>query len=433
VTPFDQKRVISARVARAGRRLMDKLAEPYVERSIRGVVDSLAPPPANIEPPALEPPAVALHAALHEARSIALAQMPPGAENVLSAGANGAWYFQWFDDEYGSVQRHIGVEAYMPRPEQLPPNVEWVEADLAGPDGVAAVGTGSIDLVFSGQNIEHLWPAQMVAFLVESNRVLRRGGYLVVDSPNRELAAMYRWSMGEHTVELTPDEAARLLALAGFAVDDMKGLWLCRTQGHLLDLEPPASLLHSDGYTHRIALAAARPADSFIWWAEARKVREPDVPGLSQAVTELFDVAWPERVGRIKLESGEPITLTDGRPGVVMAKGQQGTTMIGPFMAVSPGTYEFSVDVAWSGYNDPDHPLVVLELLAGDEVLSTTRLQGVAPDGAQTLTCTALFADVRFTVHIRLVSTGVAEVTSPLSMKMSPDPWRNGSAAGPVT
>jgi SAM-dependent methyltransferase len=404
---------------------MDKLAEPYVQKSIRGVVDSLAPPPANNKTPAVE-----LHAALHEARSIALAEMPPGAENVLSAGANGAWYFQWFDDEYGSVQRHIGVEAYTPRPEQLPRNVEWVEADLAGPEGVAAVDTGSIDLVFSGQNIEHLWPGQMVAFLVESNRVLRTGGYLVVDSPNRELAAMYRWSMAEHTVEMTPDEAARILALAGFAVDNMKGLWLCRNRGRLLDLEPPASLIHPDGYTHRIALAATRPEDSFIWWAEAHKVKEPDVPGLMQAVTELFDVAWPERVGRINPESGVPITLEDGQPGVVMAKGTHGTTMIGPFMAVSPGTYDFSVEVAWSGYTDPDHPLVVLELLAGNEVLSTTRLQGVAPDGTQTVTCTALFADVRFTVHIRLVSTGVAKVTSPLSMRMSPDPWRDCGAAG---
>ena len=99
-------------------------------------------------------------------------------------------------------------------------------------------------------------------------------------------------------------------------------------------------------------------------------------------------------------------------------------------MAVSPGTYEFSVDVAWRNYSDPDQPLVLLELLAGNEVLATTQLQGVASDGAQTVTCTALFAQLQFTVHIRLVSTGVAEITSPLSMSMSPDPWRDGGAAG---
>jgi SAM-dependent methyltransferase len=433
VTPTDDKRGATARARRAARRLMDKLAEPYVEQSIKGVVDSLAAPPAAPLASTEPVPAVELHAALHEARSIALAEMPAGAETVLSAGANGAWYFEWFDREYGSVRRHIGVEAYMPRPERLPPNVEWVEADLAGPDGVAAVDTGSVDLVFSGQNIEHLWPAQMVAFLVESNRVLRAGGYLVVDSPNRELAAMYRWSMGEHTVELTPNEAHGLFALAGFAVDHMKGVWLCRTRGRLLDLEPPPSLLHPDGYTHRIALATQRPADSFIWWAEARKVSDPDVQGLRGAVTALFDAAWPERVGRIKPEAGEPITLGDGRPGVVMPKGTHGISMIGPYMAVPPGTYDFSVDVAWKGYDDRDHPVAFLELLAGDEMLATTELQGVASTGSQTLSCTARFSELRFTVHIRLVSTGVAEVASPLSMSMAPDAWRHGGAPAPTT
>lgn len=376
-------------------------------------------------------PAVELHAALHEARSIALADMPPGAGTVLSAGANGAWYFDWFEAEYGPVRRHIGVEAYMPRPPRLPPNVEWVEADLAGPDGVAAVATGSVDLVFSGQNIEHLWPAQMVAFLVESNRVLRAGGYLVVDSPNRELAALYRWSMGEHTIELTPDEATRLLSLAGFAVDHMKGVWLCRTGGVLLDLEPSESLLHPGGYTHRIALAAQRPRDSFIWWAEARKVTDPDVPGLWRAVTDLFDAAWPERVGRLKVHEGEPTTLEDGRPGAVMRKGSHGVSIIGPFMAVPPGTYEFSVDVAWSDYHDVDHPVAELQLVADDEVLSSTELRGVASEGAATLTCTASFPRLQFTVHVMLLCPGVAEVTSPLSMRMSPDAWRQASAAPP--
>jgi hypothetical protein len=70
-----------------------------------------------------------------------------------------------------------------------------------------------VDLVFSGQNVEHLWPDQMVAFFCESNRVPKNGGLLVIDSPNREFTELYRWSMGEHTVELTPREAVRVLAL----------------------------------------------------------------------------------------------------------------------------------------------------------------------------------------------------------------------------
>ena len=168
---------------------------------------------------------------------MALADMPEGCDTVLSMGANGQWYFDWFDDNYGHIPRHFGVEAYMPRPDVLPDNVEWVEADLASPEGVAMIDTESVDLVFSGQNIEHLWPDQVEAFLVESNRVLRDGGWLVVDSPNRDLTSAYQWSMGEHTIEFTPDEAADLLRLAGFEVVTMKGIWLCRQNGELLPLE----------------------------------------------------------------------------------------------------------------------------------------------------------------------------------------------------
>jgi len=142
------------------------------------------PPAADAQLPAVFTDYLA---ALHEARTFCLGGMPPGARTVLSVGASGPWYFDWFARAYGHVERHIGVEAFLPCPVELPENVEWLASDLAGPDGVAAVLSGTVDLVFSGQNIEHLWPEQVVAFLVESNRVLRSEGWLVVDSPNRNL------------------------------------------------------------------------------------------------------------------------------------------------------------------------------------------------------------------------------------------------------
>ena len=334
---------VTSRLVRAkhlARRLIDRVAEPYVTDSVRRVVETLAadqPQPSAVMPP------VVLHAALHEARSIALADMPPGADVVLSAGANGLWYFEWFDQEYGPVKHHIGVEAYMPRPDGLPDNVEWVEADLAAPEGVAAVGTGSVDLVFSGQNLEHLWPDQTVAFLVESNRVLHDDGLLVVDSPNRALTEAYQWSMAEHTVELEPSEAVSVLGLAGFAVDRMKGLWLCREAGRLLPLDPTSAMFGPGGYARRVAMATARPEDSFIWWAEARKVGRPDPVALRRAVTGIFESAWAERVARVRPAGGTEILLGDGSPGVVMPRGTEGYALAGPFMALSPGTYDFCV------------------------------------------------------------------------------------------
>ena len=75
---------------------------------------------------------------------------------------------------------------------------------------MSEVGNASCDLVFSGQNLEHLWPDEVSGFLLEAARVLRPGGHLVVDSPNRLLTAPLNWSHPEHTIELTLAEVAKM-------------------------------------------------------------------------------------------------------------------------------------------------------------------------------------------------------------------------------
>ena len=314
------------RLKLGSRRLVNRIVMPYVDQTVERLTPSHETSPS---PEALPPPFVEFHATLHEARTFALADMPAGCQTILSVGANGEWYFDWLEQAYGRVPRHIGVEAYMPKPLVLPTNVEWVEADLAAPDGVAALTSGSVDLVFSGQNVEHLWPDQVKAMLVESNRVLREGGWLVIDSPNRELTAAYQWSMGEHTVELNPDEAINLLTLSGFQVEVMKGVWLCRQHGELLPLEPKWGAEGAKEVLDRMMLAAARPTDSFIWWAEARKVGRPEPAALDTAIHKIFADNWEERVSRLRVVDGVPITLADGRRGVTLDKGQQGYALNG--------------------------------------------------------------------------------------------------------
>lgn len=348
------------RFKRAARRAVDRIVQPYVEQTVRRVASTSTAPSAELSSVFVE-----THTALHEARSLALADMPAGAETLLSAGPNGSWYFDWGEKEYGRVKRHIGVEAHLPKPAGLPENVEWVAADGAGPEGVAVVESGTIDLVFSGQNFEHLWPDQMLAFLVESNRVLRDGGWLIVDSPNRDLTAELRWSMPEHTVELTPGEAETVFSLAGFSVESMKGVWLCRQGGELLPLGPPGSRDGGDRVLRRIALARNRPEDSFIWWAETRKVRSPEVAGLKQAIRDEFETAWDERVSRIAPHDGTPVVLPDGRPGAHIEAGRTGCVMLRPSMPLTAGTYDFKVEVAWSQVTEFGPPVAAIGSVRG--------------------------------------------------------------------
>jgi len=95
-----------------------------------------------------------------------LQRLPAGARTVLHGGASGSWYFHWFDDNYpGSVERHIGVEAFGPRPDDLPVNVEWLAPTFGD---MGPVADGSVDMVVGGQVIEHLWPQDVAGLLLES-------------------------------------------------------------------------------------------------------------------------------------------------------------------------------------------------------------------------------------------------------------------------
>lgn len=234
------------------------------------------------------------HNLLHELRTLELERLPYVGPRVLSVGASGTWYFEWFEQGYGSVEHHTGIEAFEPEPPDLPPNVRWIPAPADRFDGVAEA---SVDVVFAGQTTEHLWANELVGFLLESHRVLRPGGMLALDSPNRLVTEHLHWSHGGHTVELSPAEITRLLTLSGFDPLPVRGAWLCQGDGSTLALEE--RLDDAAVLARRIALGGERPDDAFIWWVNAvRAERSPDSEHLRAEVQALFERHWPLRVCR---------------------------------------------------------------------------------------------------------------------------------------
>src|SRR5262249_31699591 len=156
-------------------------------------------------------------ARLHELRSSELQRLPSEAKTVLHGGASAGWYFRWFTENYpGVVERHIGVEAFLERPGDLPHNVVWLRRTLGD---LGSVPEASVDMVFGGQVIEHLWAADVANFLSESHRVLRPEGILALDSPNRRVTEAIGWRHPQHTVEFSVDEIVLLIEAAGFDVD----------------------------------------------------------------------------------------------------------------------------------------------------------------------------------------------------------------------
>lgn len=310
-----------------------RLGGPHLRRALAVLTQPSAPP--YLDPNQL----------LHDQRSAMLRDMPRPCEVLLSAGCAGRWYFDWVAQRYGDVPRHVGIEFYSPRPDDLPANVEWIANTCSDMSGVAAA---SCDLVFSGQNVEHLWPDEVAGFLAEAARVTRPGGWLVVDSPNRLVTAPLNWSHPEHTVELTVDEIAELLALAGFTVAKRAGLWLCRDPGTctLLPFDPN---LPAGDWTvpERILAARDRPAESFLWWVEARRnTTPPDLPAIRARIDEIFAAAWPERVQRLIVPAALQVTRSEDGDWIEVPAGHGGMVMFGPYMPLRAGSYRVGFTLA---------------------------------------------------------------------------------------
>lgn len=294
-------------------------------------------------------PAYDFNLLLHHARSALMRDMPPNADRVVSAGCSGRWYFDWIEQTYGHVAQHLGIEYYSPKPDSLPDNVTWI-ANTAG--NMEAVADKSCDLLISGQNIEHLWPEDIADFLMESARVLGTGGTLCVDTPNRAMTELLGWSHPEHTIELTAPEMRCLLNLAGFEVTKEAGIWLCQDPktGRILPIDPntPES---EWSVTERIFSAADKPEHSFIWWMESRRTgRKPDREALRELLSNIYAIAWPERIQRLVVLPGFKTEQRADGEWIVVPSTHDGLVFYGPSMPLRAGrhriTFEFEPDPA---------------------------------------------------------------------------------------
>jgi SAM-dependent methyltransferase len=278
--------------------------------------DPFAPDGGSTEPSAeRNVPSDEFHSILHTLRTAELRTVPKGARRVVSVGASGRWYFDWFEDCVGPLDRHVGVEAFEPMPSDLPANVEWVPSTA---DDLRSIADASVDLVFAGQTTEHLWPDELVGFLSEAARVLRPDGLLVVDSPNRLVTQALHWSHGGHTIELSASEMAELLDLAGFRVETCTGLWRCRYGDEVRGLEEG---VQSRAEVAERSISGVRsPDESFVWWINARRheTAAADSRQLAQRARHFFDEHWDDRVCRgmtvwpqreVSVAAGEKVEL----------------------------------------------------------------------------------------------------------------------------
>jgi SAM-dependent methyltransferase len=271
----------------------------------------------------------------HELRTCELKKVPNEGDTVLSAGCAGSWYFDWFRQSYaGTIRRHIGIDAYSPRPPDLPPEAVWTANSVQDMNGV---GNGEVDLIFAGQMIEHLWPLEFVGLLTEAHRVLRPGGRIVMDSPNRDITTALRWSHREHIIEYTTSEISEILESAGFDVISIRGLWLCRSNGRTLSLFSPEDPSRRQ---RRIADADQRPEDSFSWWVEAfRGRRLPNRAELAVRVGGICALNRPWQFREFRKQVGK-VQGSDSLKRVVAGRGEPGFIHYGPYLPFPSGRHQ---------------------------------------------------------------------------------------------
>jgi SAM-dependent methyltransferase len=91
---------------------------------------------------------------------------------------------------------------------------------------LSGYASGSFDLVYMGQSIEHVRAEDADHVLEECGRLLRPRGYLALDTPNARATRLQQDALidPDHEVEYTHAEMTAKLVNAGFEVVEAKGL-----------------------------------------------------------------------------------------------------------------------------------------------------------------------------------------------------------------
>ncbi|WP_171941111.1 glycosyltransferase [Herbaspirillum rubrisubalbicans] len=173
---------------------------------------------------------------IHDARVQMVSQLLPQASIILDlGGANCPLYKMSYPHAFERLtlidlppdQRHEYYKEITLDTGECPYPVTLRYTDMTTLEGIE---DGSVDLVWSGQSLEHVPEEAGRRMCREAFRVLRKGGHFCLDTPNRLVTRIHTAPVGggfihpEHFIEYTPEQLRTILADAGFIVEASYGI-----------------------------------------------------------------------------------------------------------------------------------------------------------------------------------------------------------------
>ncbi len=174
---------------------------------------------------------------IHEARMRIVAELLPAADVILDlGGANAPLHHMGYPHPFSKMtmvdlppeHRHE-MYASIQVSEHSPTGglVEILYSDMTS---LPMIGNESVDLVWSGQSIEHVPEPAGRRMCAEAYRVLRPGGAFCLDTPNGIISSRHARTANlefihpEHCIEYRPEDLCAMLIAAGFHVHLRRGV-----------------------------------------------------------------------------------------------------------------------------------------------------------------------------------------------------------------
>lgn len=169
----------------------------------------------------------------HHARLLLVSSLLPKADKILDlGGANGSIYEMGYPHKFKEItvvdlppeERDAMYKDLELKPTETPNGK--IRVHFGDMSDLSFVPSNSIDLVWSGESIEHIDEDAGKRMVQEAYRVLKPGGSFCLDTPNRLVTQIHTSGFihPEHKLEYYPKQLRTLLKRAGFKIADQRGI-----------------------------------------------------------------------------------------------------------------------------------------------------------------------------------------------------------------